>query len=159
MHAPARFSTSTCRLSTTTMARWHGPSCQKPSVELAGESVCPSLTELCLSQDGIGKSSLTIPTDERQGHMSLHWPPCVRYEHSYTDLYGPFGANRAITPHHIHTARRPVPTDPTYGTILGGSEFRIACLTAPANDDDPIHLTLETYRDDSHPEYETVSYL
>lgn len=42
---------------------------------------------------------------------------------------------------------------------LEPNEFRLICLLATDDQaDDPIHLTLHTYRDDDSPEYETISY-
>ena len=45
-----------------------------------------------------------------------------------------------------------------YPFRLAWSEFRLACLTACTDGDSPVHLMLETYTDDSYPEYEAVSY-
>jgi hypothetical protein len=35
----------------------------------------------------------------------------------------------------------------------------VACLLAPIHENVPVHVSLETFSNDSHPEYETVSYI
>lgn len=153
------------------MTRWHKASCSSPDISLwedrwpyciACDSVCPSLAELCARQAEAGASSLTIPPDERQGQMHLYWPPCVRYVHDDIQHSSSLRDDRAWPNASASTKRTPNPpvtSDFIYGSTLDGTEFRIACLSPPENEGDPAHVNLETYSDDSHPEYETVSYV
>jgi hypothetical protein len=47
---------------------------------------------------------------------------------------------------------------PVYGATLAIDEFRLLCLYAADDVNSPIHITLEVFRHDDCPEYETVSY-
>lgn len=48
---------------------------------------------------------------------------------------------------------------PIYGPTLAANEFRLACVSAAAKDEDKIvHVSLEVYSQTDCPEYETVSY-
>lgn len=97
---------------------------------------------------------LEILPDEEPGQLNLWWPLSV----PYVDENG----NRPERP----TPPPPSTLDPnegyecpTYGKTLKNDEFRVAVLSAAEKKEHPIHVTLEVYEDDCHPEYETVSYV
>lgn len=88
--------------------------------------------------------------------MNLHWPKAVRYIR--TQAGSPPTHSETSESEHKPTPRELV-TSGIYNTTLDDNHFRIAWLTASSNANDLVHVTLETYSDESHPEYETVSYL
>ena len=154
------------------MVRWHDDSCQTPRIYLTEDkwpyclscdNACPSVVDLCSRQAAVDTSSLIIPLNERQGRMDLYWPPCVPYFRTRSVRTRsipnfPEGSQQNVLDSD-HTLSLPITLDPTYGITLAATEFRVACLSAPTSENDPIHVSLETYSDDSHPEYETVSYI
>jgi hypothetical protein len=112
---------------------------------------------LLQSQDAEGFSQLEIPPDEEPGQLNLWWPLTV----PYVDENG----ERPERPT-LPNLGKPSTQDHdegyeclTYGKTLKDDEFRLAALAAVDNEKHPVHVTLETYNDDSHPEYETVSYV
>lgn len=48
--------------------------------------------------------------------------------------------------------------EPVQRDVLHSNEFRLVCLTPVDDFNFPVHVSLETYRHDNCPEYETVSY-
>ena len=44
-----------------------------------------------------------------------------------------------------------------YDHSLKPTEFRVACVPGSLDQDEPVHLTLQTYPDDNYPEFEAVS--
>jgi hypothetical protein len=114
---------------------------------------------LASAQASSAASAPQVPPDELQGQMSLHWPPCVRYNR--TDGKASGAANSADQQAHVSgclTALADLPST-IYDTTLDAAEFRLAYLSASSREDCPVHVTLETHSDHNYPEYETVSYL
>ncbi|KAF2687985.1 hypothetical protein K458DRAFT_332531, partial [Lentithecium fluviatile CBS 122367] len=142
------------------MTRWHDASCQVPSVVVESDHTpkcqncgrsCPSVAEL-MSKQASKTSVLELPPDEPPGQMNLWWPKCVPYERNVDEP-----PQQKSSP----TQQPPSPSShssPIYGEALKSDEFRLACLSAVPNKDAPIHVTLEVYNDDDHPEYECASY-
>jgi hypothetical protein len=91
--------------------------------------------------------------------MSLHWPSCVPYSSSREVSQPRPYSHNLVSRGPRHRDSDAVAVHPIYGATLKPSEFRLACLAPPESQDDPIHVHLEAFADDSHPEYETVSYV
>jgi hypothetical protein len=65
--------------------------------------------------------------------------------------------------HSIDQGTRPdtttnVPSSHIYQEVLQSHNFRLACLSAVSEKHASIHVTLEVFPDDDHPEYECASY-
>lgn len=134
----------------------------------------PPLEEL-ISQSANADPSLLIPPDQPFGEMRLRWPYCDLY----SDESPMPDATAVSSPLEIQETSQP-PENPQatshgsqasfsetrsanreiYGDTLSLENFRLICLYSVENDDKdyPIHLTLEDFRHDDCPEYETVSY-
>ncbi|KAJ8105694.1 hypothetical protein OPT61_g10025 [Boeremia exigua] len=91
--------------------------------------------------------------------MNLYWPSCVPYALPNDVAKDPGSIpNQQPQEPGPPISQLDLPTH-IYDKTLGETEFRVAYITASRDEKAPVHLTLETHSDDSHPEYETVSYL
>ncbi|KAG4443360.1 hypothetical protein IFR05_001149 [Cadophora sp. M221] len=141
------------------MTRWHETSCSAPDVFIKAGiprcRICNASVDLqaILDEQKTADATWSVPEDEKIGEMNLHWPACVPYTRE-SDTQPSLGNEATGDPH------SPPPDEPSpmYEHRLRGDQFRLLCLTAPENKDEPIHVTLETHLDDDHPEYETLSY-
>ncbi|KAL8356951.1 hypothetical protein RB601_002009 [Gaeumannomyces tritici] len=139
-----------------------------------------------LTQQGTGLANLQVPPDEPPGQLNLSWPPAVPYSKSAqicdaassaSSIHELFEAGTGASTstsadsksHPVSAApntTRSEPFSPVYPEALLPDEFRLLVLDSPntpahadaATHDWPVHMDLETYRDNEHPEYETVSY-
>ena len=97
--------------------------------------------------------------------MNLRWPRSVPYRSilgkptsdSSQPPESPAGSKKT---EEAQTAPSKPHASPIYGDTLAPHEFRLACLTAVegANEQFPLHVSLEVFEDRNCPEYETVSY-
>jgi hypothetical protein len=126
-----------------------------------------------------------IPPDEPPEQLNLWWPPCVPYSKSspgqsaksdrQAESPGVCGQSTKVSSHHserdskegapkgigssvLEATTLGLQNSEIYGNTLGVDEFRLLCLSPAVDSGYPVHATLETYRHDSCPEYETVSY-
>jgi hypothetical protein len=142
------------------MTRWHKPSCISPDVVVDANNIpncrscrrsCPSVEELIVKQAGTN-SVLELPPDQPPGQMNLWWPMAVPYESN---------GDRSL-----REQASPTKDDVCLDSALSGiyqetlktNEFRLACLSAVVDKESPVHVTLEVYTDEDHPEYECTSY-
>ncbi|KAK3942946.1 heterokaryon incompatibility protein-domain-containing protein [Diplogelasinospora grovesii] len=168
------------------MSRWHKLSCSKPIIRVDDGDTprCTSCGCRCPWQELVASSRssdplLNIP-ETPSGQMNLRWPPSVPYksmlETSNPDLSQTTQEAMAVKkveyqmtkpqlPHlpvassSNQTASNKAVDSPIYGDTLAPDEFRLACLTAAEDDEQfPLHVSLEVFKDDNCPEYETVSY-
>ncbi|KAI8627243.1 heterokaryon incompatibility protein-domain-containing protein [Xylariaceae sp. FL1651] len=146
------------------MSRWHRPSCNEPSIYIKQDyPYCRTCSSSCTSKD-LASSLLSanvfgfLPPNEPSGRLNLWWPPSVPY--TRLEKYGLSPSPDPENPELQPEPHGPPDThkSPVYGETLGQDEFRLACLSAPEQDDYPVHLDLETYKHTSCPEFETVSY-
>lgn len=151
------------------MTRWHKADCATPNVVVDTTTQTPHCLG-CKAVVGMDRiiadhvahhTSVEIPPDEPVGQMALWWPPSV----PYTLSHGKDVSKQAsdVTPlAQPRQSTSPPKTSPSaYETTLSVEEFRLARFDAPpdgASPDHPIHITLEVFRRDDCPEYETVSY-
>lgn len=157
------------------MARWHGLSCPQPSFVVSAGiphcTTCDTSPELNSIQP---KSSPLppIPPDEPYAQKNLWWPKTVKFTGPVReeDEFGKRFLDIETTPgpanvrskqdaslgDKIQNVGSRVPS--IYGPTLGRDEFRLIYLKSSESEDDPVHLSLETYSHDNCPEYETVSY-
>ncbi|EJT72191.1 hypothetical protein GGTG_09058 [Gaeumannomyces tritici R3-111a-1] len=145
----------------------------------------PDIPRLLTQQD-TGLANLQVPPDEPPGQLNLSWPPTVPYSksgqicdatRSVSSIHALFEAGTGTSTstsadsnsHPVSAApntTRNEPLSPVYPEALRHDEFRLLVLDSrntPAHADEathdwPVHMDLETYRDNDHPEYETVSY-
>ncbi|KAH7078102.1 heterokaryon incompatibility protein-domain-containing protein, partial [Paraphoma chrysanthemicola] len=151
------------------MTRWHTPTCVSPDVTFSNDNwpncgtcgrSCPPLEELLTSsQASNGASALQFPVERPQGRMNLYWPPCVPYKRTHSSSHPGDIGSEMVVPVRKSVSKSSNTLDPLYGKTLDKTEFRVACLLAPIHENVPVHVSLETFSDDSHPEYETVSYI
>ena len=143
------------------MTRWHESSCTSPNIFLTEDQlpnchacgrICPSVDVLVAQRDG-GADSVTLPEDELPGQMALWWPQSVPYVRT-KERPPSTGASLPI----LQESKEGLEQSSFYAATLGPDEFRLVCLSAVTNQDYPLHLTLETFGDDDHPEYECTSY-
>lgn len=156
------------------MSRWHEKSCFTPEIIIQNGvprcktcDACPNL-EILSRQMKTAQKPWSGPPDELLGQMNLYWPASVPYkrdsdllashtEHSYADA----ASNHLDTTHPSATSLLTAPTrTPSfiYDRRLASDELRLLALSGAASDDEPIHVSLDNFSDDEHPEYETVSY-
>jgi hypothetical protein len=143
------------------MTRWHDPLCvtpnvfvkenQIPSCRACGQT-CPPLEDLVAKQEGVAEV-WELPIDESPGHMNLRWPQSV----PYIQVKNPEPL-MVPSPERTKTFRPYREPSTLYGATLKMTEFRLACLSAVAESSSLLHLTLEIFADDDHPEYECSSY-
>jgi hypothetical protein len=143
------------------MTRWHASLCTTPDIVVTNDKVpscracgrtCPSAKDLFYQQRGVS-GSWGLPTDEDPSHRNLRWPLSVPYvrtraQHPQPELFLPG----------TKSTESSVEFSDVYGSTLDPSEIRLACLSAVPDVDYPLHLTLETFADNHHPEYECTSY-
>jgi hypothetical protein len=136
------------------MSRWHKPSYTNPNIVVNGDiprclacKASPSLQELIDNQRG--PNALRPPPSDELGQLNLWWPRCVPYQR-----YSSHGIPDTKAPIRKNTQGRA----DIYSHSLDLDEFRLICLLAPANENNPVYVGLETYRHDNCPEYEAVSY-
>ncbi|TLD11702.1 hypothetical protein PspLS_11785 [Pyricularia sp. CBS 133598] len=158
------------------MSRWHEDWCVAPNVVVVQPDAKPRCHNCHKSPDiedlrasSIGSSStIKPPPDEPPGQLNLSWPPTVPYakppSQDGVKLVCRFDDAILSDPTSLAAGQglsNKVPVSPSslvYGKQLAADEFRLLVLEPPTNEDDPVHVTLETYHDDDCPEYETVSY-
>jgi hypothetical protein len=126
-----------------------------------------------------------IPPDEPPEQLNLWWPPCVPYSKSspgqsaksgrQAESPGVYGQSTKASSHHserdskegapegigssvLEATTLGLQNSEIYGNTLGVDEFRLLCLSPAVDSGYHVHATLETYRHDCCPEYETVSY-
>jgi hypothetical protein len=142
------------------MTRWHDLLCVTPDVFVTECRIpacrgcgrtCPSAEDL-FAQRKRAAETLKLPVDELPGQMNLWWPRSVPYLETGArkSLESPLEEARSLMPHSSPSEM--------YEASLKASDFRLACLTAVADPGFPLHLSLETFADDDHPEYECTSY-
>ena len=143
------------------MTRWHKASCASPDVVVSDHGdpkcqscgmVCPPIEEL-MKQQSSTDSGVKLPSDEPRGQRNLRWPSSVTY--SGTPGYRSLTSDKAVRPELQDAA---CSSSLLYGETMKGNEFRLACLPAVANPNAPVHVGLEVYADEDHPEYECTSY-
>jgi len=167
------------------MSRWHKPHCNAPDVSVSQEipqcgscgSRCP-LEELISAQNE--NPSLSFPPNEPCGEMNLWWPRSVPYHNSKaretsTQSVHQSSLDSSLQSKSTASNLQPLEDDyiraseesgsvepvylPIYGPTLSADEFRLVCIPAAGeNDEDVIHVSLETYSQANCPEYEAVSY-
>ncbi|KAF6805907.1 heterokaryon incompatibility protein het-6-like protein [Colletotrichum musicola] len=143
------------------MSRWHRPSCARPVIVVEQErpscKTCnqtPDLEGLLKAQAGDTSSTLVLPPDEPPGQLGLWWPPCVPYGNKGKRL----DAQSASIPGGSTSPPQNAKGHSVYPSRLQKDEFRVLCLSPVRDVDYPVHVDLETYADEQHAEYETVSY-
>ncbi|KAK2753188.1 heterokaryon incompatibility protein het-6-like protein [Colletotrichum kahawae] len=149
------------------MNRWHRSSCKNPLIVVEEHGpVCetckssPDLDSLMVKQAAEKLASGSLPPDEPQGQYNLWWPSSVPYTTQTPDG----GQAPVIRPKQHTSATRNQQnfifkqTKCIYPESLASDEFRVLILTPVKDALYPVHVELETCKDDGHPEYETVSY-
>ncbi|KAF2747036.1 hypothetical protein M011DRAFT_380387, partial [Sporormia fimetaria CBS 119925] len=143
------------------MTRWHDPACSTPDVVLNSGNwptcrncgkTCHSLNDLLAQNAADGFSMVDMPPDEEPGKLNLWWPSTVPYNAKF-GTHGNTAHPSLKPPSGLHH-----PNQHIYGEALGASEFRLLCLSPVDDVDYPVHVGLETYLGDTHPDYEATSY-
>jgi hypothetical protein len=146
------------------MTRWHEYSCESPEIEVGDDKVpkciecgrfCPPVEELISKQAEIS-SAWQVPADQPLGEMNLWWPESVPYARGGIRVQIP--PKPSIEQDTPADTTPKIPSSHIYQETLRSDHFRLACLYAVSDKDHPIHVTLEAYPDDEHPEYECASY-
>ncbi|KAF5670876.1 hypothetical protein FHETE_4324 [Fusarium heterosporum] len=163
------------------MTRWHAASCKVPQVCVGQDSVpycktCGATAHdslACLKQRASSSSPLpAIPPDEPMGKLNLSWPPSVPWtdelEVHETPMHEPARLRQDATESHATTAgstspntsgEQPSPSANAIYPSLNHGQFRL--ITMEYHRDIPsavVHLELDSYDLERHPDYETVSY-
>lgn len=153
------------------MSRWHKDSCHIPNVCLIkGVPRCQACGNSALDASETSSTSrLTSPIPDSLlsdiTDLGLSWPSCVPWRRDGPIKQGDHDGRINELPRDLLYEEAPCVAGTAtnslsflYGRRLGPDEFRLICLDAVADDNSPIHLTLETYAFNDCPEYETVSY-
>lgn len=104
------------------------------------------------------------PADEPSGRMKLWWPPSVPYAEFDGATAGDVPESDTAVSSTAESSSSGLENPNSGGSSniyafeLDQGSFRLACLTASTNYEDPVHVDLETYALDNCPEYEAVSY-
>ncbi|KAK3319109.1 heterokaryon incompatibility protein-domain-containing protein [Apodospora peruviana] len=149
------------------MSRWHEASCSQPVIQVEDGDVacCTSCGSRYRWQENIPRnessnSVLGIPEAGPSDRMNLRWPGSVPYK-SILGNPSPDPSQSTEIPTDSNKADASQPHGSRiYGDTLAPDEFRLACLTAVEGDNEqfPLHVSLEVFKDHNCPEYETVSY-
>lgn len=151
------------------MTRWHKADCATPNVVVDTTTQTPHCLG-CKAVVGMDRiiadhvahhTSVEIPPDEPVGQMALWWPPSVPYTLSHGKDVSKQASDVTPLAQPRQSTSPPKASPSAYETTLSVEEFRLARCDAPpdgASPDHPIHITLEVFRRDDCPEYETVSY-
>lgn len=149
--------------------RWHGSGCSKPGVIVEdGVPRCHScgatssaLVAQLVAENQIKGGGIHLPAGAPLGKAKLWWPPCVPYRKP----------QEAITSNSTPSGDKEGPIDPSnkdsepssvshiYPRSLDSDHFRLIYLSDSDDVSSPIHIELEEYPLNDHPEYETVSYV
>lgn len=151
------------------MTRWHNAYCATPNVVVDTTIQtphclgCNAVVEIdrIIADHVAHHTPVEIPPDEPVGQMALWWPPSVPYTLSHGKDVSKQASDVTplAQPRQSTSSFKASPS--AYETTLSAEEFRLARFDAPpdgAGPDNPIHITLEVFRRDDCPEYETVSY-
>jgi hypothetical protein len=88
--------------------------------------------------------------------MQLWWPESVPYERDGVRVQ--VSQKTSVEQDTPADATPRMPSSLSYRQTLRSDQFRLVYLSAVPDPDYPIHVTLEAYADDEHPEYECASY-
>jgi len=145
-------------------SRWHFQWCSTPDVFVNDEGIIlcracnrsPNVAEAISRKYRQDATLSPAPGNQSVGAYNLWWPPSVPYTKNNGDAVS---NNKGTTSKDSNTTGPPRTQHyPAYPHRLVSTEFRLLCLSATSDPDAPLHLTLETHRDERHPEYEAVSY-
>ncbi|KAI6351726.1 hypothetical protein MCOR25_009763 [Pyricularia grisea] len=156
------------------MSHWHEDWCVAPKVVLVRPDAKPRCDNCNKSPDvealrasiAASHSTTEPPPDESPGQLNLFWPPTVQYgKLASTDslrdgLDGTIAreTTSSVAGHSYRNDTLVRHFSLVYDRRLEVDEFRLLVLQPSENENDPVHVMLETYHDDDCPEYETVSY-
>ncbi|KAK4220672.1 heterokaryon incompatibility protein-domain-containing protein, partial [Podospora fimiseda] len=147
------------------ISRWHGPGCQIPNIFVDNSTSTPScrtcgrapnLADMVDEQASLS-SYPKPPPDELAGEMNLWWPPTVKYV-NFPELEPLTRPEQNVGTASQAANKEPCDSNPVYSVPLSENYIRLAVLTRSADSSFPVHLELETYSLENHPEYETASY-
>lgn len=149
--------------------RWHESNCSNPSVIIQNDvPICYScgatssvLVARLVARNVAKGGDIHLPADTPLDKANFWWPRSVPYSSSLVDASTnsrPGGGQReAVMPSGRGTDSSYV--SPVYPSSLDSSHFRLIYLSESENFSSPIHIRLEEYDLNDHPEYETVSYV
>ena len=152
------------------MTRWHESLCLNPDVIVVDGTPCciackaAAPTQKLMSAQPGAISFPAVPLDEPSDQMNLRWPPSVPYsgkneQFIVTEVTAKEGSVTQPNEASVESAApTPSAAPEIYLKPLGTDEFRLIFLPAANVDDNPVHLSLETYTCGNCPEYEAVSY-
>ncbi|CAM1511838.1 Fc.00g093510.m01.CDS01 [Cosmosporella sp. VM-42] len=142
---------------------WHEESCSQPNIEVLPDGTphcrscdrAPDIAEL-VAKRATASSVPLVPSDKPRGQMNLWWPRSVPYMHSASTRSSDVDklGNKSKASKQLAAVAETSP----YSSTLQPRQFRLICLPAVADQDCPLHLTLEVYDLEDCPEYETASY-
>ncbi|KAH8896543.1 hypothetical protein GQ53DRAFT_613319, partial [Thozetella sp. PMI_491] len=147
------------------MSRWHGAYCDDPLVIISDDS-CPRCT-CCdsaplleaLARESIAHPAVSVPPDEPPGALGLRWPYGIKYE-SLSEV----GSLETPTDRQATQASADDSSEPkhspwsVYPDTLRPDEIRLVTMHPVDDPTMPLHVTLETFSEDTCPEYEAISY-
>lgn len=149
--------------------RWHKSDCKKPNITVEEGVPCcrgcsatsSALVSLLVAQNHARGGNIHLPKEAPLGEANLWWPPCVPYCSPQVDANtdtGPETDGKKTTM--LSTEHKKTPSiSPIYPSSLDSSHFRLIYLTESDDVSLPIHMQLEEFPLNDHPEYETVSYV
>jgi len=124
---------------------------------LQGMNRTPNIAEMIKKQRK--EPDLTIPPpDEPYGALNLSWPPTVPYVSSPSLTTPPSQEPTHFPCAETKPPNATQPSNPVYARPLGPSEIRLLRIPVTPHRNTPLHLSLEIYDDQRHPEYEATSY-
>ncbi|KAH8755759.1 heterokaryon incompatibility protein-domain-containing protein, partial [Diaporthe sp. PMI_573] len=148
--------------------RWHKSDCSQPSIIVDdGVPRCNScdssssvLVAQLIAQNQAKGGHIHLPVATPLGEANLWWPPCVPYHspQASTRLGSVPSEDWRETTRIFNTDSERSSVSPIYPSSLDSSHFRLIYLTE-SDATSPIHIQLEVYAVNDHPEYETVSYV
>lgn len=119
------------------------------------------LVERLTAQNLATGGNINLPVETPLGEANLWWPRSVPYFSSQVDVNTDSKpcSDEEGTSTQSAKATKPRPVSHIYPSSLDSSHFRLIYISESEDVSSPIHIQLDVYDLNDHPEYETVSYV
>lgn len=149
--------------------RWHLSDCSKPNIVVEdGVPYCRGchatssvLVDWLVDQNLATGGDIRLPVDTPLGEANLWWPRSVPYCSPQMDVNADSipCSDKEGTAMQSGNGTKPSSVSHIYRSSLDSNHFRLIYITESEDISSPIHIQLDEYHLNDHPEYETVSYV
>lgn len=155
--------------------RWHRPDCTDPIIivdnhklprcHICGASPSALIARL-VAEAQVSRGAIHLPPETPLDKANFWWPPCVPWSNFSGTVGTSVGTSVGMSPPDEEEEVGKILLNDAasssasyiYRSTLDSSRFRLMYITESEDVSGPIHIQLEDYDFDDHPEYETVSY-